>query len=418
MSFLESIKTSLRIMRANKGRTILTTLGIVVGMAAVIIVYSAGAGIYSLVVGQVENFGTDIIETEIKVPSNKRGNAGEFESAGAFATGVRITSLTVKDMEDVAKSSNVKAAYAAMMDQEQISYRNETRKAFVLGTSAAYINIDQSEIASGRWFSEAEDRALATVVVLGSKMKDKLFGDDNAIGKTVSIRQEKFLVIGVVKERGAVMFMDFDDYVYLPLRTLQKKVMGINHVSYIVHQLHDINQALSSAEEARQIIRRNHGISNPDQDDFRVVTMTESLATLKTVTDAVTWLLLGIVVISLIVGGVGIMNIMYVIVNERTSEIGLRKAVGATVADVMMQFLTESVLITLLGGVIGVSLGAAVAWLISVAAKSYGWAWQFSIPFNSLIVALIFSLVCGVLFGLYPARQAARLDPIEALRNE
>jgi len=419
MSIIDSIKTALSIMFNNKGRTFLTVLGIVVGIAAVIVVYSAGEGISGLIFKQVESFGTDIIETEIKVPSNKKGQAAETESAGALATGVQITTLTLDDMDQVTKdSSNVKAAYGAIMGQEIVNYGNQTRKAFLLGTSASYINIDKSEIDYGRWFTESEDKTLATVAVIGSSMKEKLFGDQDPIGKTVSIRKEKFIIIGVMKEKGTVMFMNYDDYVYIPVRTMQKKVMGINHLMYMVHQLKNVDLALDTAEEARYIIRAKHGITNPDKDDFRVVTMIESMDTLKTITGAITLLLLGIVAISLIVGGVGVMNIMYVIVTERTAEIGLRKAVGGTFHDIMEQFLIESTMITILGGIIGVGLGIGLSFLISIVATSFGLDWQFIVPLRAYVVAMLFSLIFGVLFGLYPARQAARLDPIEALRNE
>lgn len=406
-------------MLNNKARTFLTVLGIMVGIAAVVVVYSAGEGISGLIFKQVESFGTDIIETEIKVPSNKKGQAAEAESAGALATGVQITTLTLDDMDAVTNnSSNVKGAYAAIMGQEIVNYGNQTRKASLLGTSADYINIDKSEIDYGRWFTDSEDKTLATVAVIGSGMKEKLFGDQDPIGKTVSIRKTKFTIIGVMKTKGAVMFMNYDDYVYIPVRTMQKKVMGINHIMYMVHQLKNVDLALDTAEEARYIIRANHGITNPDKDDFRVVTMIESMATLKTITGAITLLLLGIVAISLVVGGVGVMNIMYVIVTERTAEIGLRKAVGATFRDIMLEFLIESAMITLLGGLIGIGLGIGLSYLISIIATSFGLDWQFIIPIRAYVVSIIFSLVFGVLFGLYPARQAARLDPIEALRNE
>lgn len=419
MSLIDFIKTSAKVMLNNKARTFLTVLGIMVGIAAVVVVYSAGEGISGLIFKQVESFGTDIIETEIKVPSNKKGQAAEAESAGALATGVQITTLTLDDMDAVTNnSSNVKGAYAAIMGQEIVNYGNQTRKASLLGTSADYINIDKSEIDYGRWFTDSEDKTLATVAVIGSGMKEKLFGDQDPIGKTVSIRKTKFTIIGVMKTKGAVMFMNYDDYVYIPVRTMQKKVMGINHIMYMVHQLKNVDLALDTAEEARYIIRANHGITNPDKDDFRVVTMIESMATLKTITGAITLLLLGIVAISLVVGGVGVMNIMYVIVTERTAEIGLRKAVGATFRDIMLEFLIESAMITLLGGLIGIGLGIGLSYLISIIATSFGLDWQFIIPIRAYVVSIIFSLVFGVLFGLYPARQAARLDPIEALRNE
>ncbi|MEI6378395.1 MAG: ABC transporter permease [Candidatus Falkowbacteria bacterium] len=405
-------------MLSNKVRTLLTMLGIIIGIASIMIVYSTGEGIFGLVVGQVQSFGTDIIETEIKVPSNKKGQAGESQSASAIASGVQITTLVIKDMEDVRKIANVKNAYGAIMSQEQVSYRAENRRAFVLGTTAGYIEIDKSTIASGRFFTDAEDKNLSEVAVLGFKMKDKLFGDEDPIGKTITLRKHKFTVIGVMTERGGGMFLDFDNYVYVPLRTLQKKVMGLDYMMYMVHQLKDPAKGEETAAEAASILRVNHKITDPNRDDFRVVTMSEALGSLKTVSDAITLLLLGIVIISLIVGGVGIMNVMYVVVTERTMEIGLRKAVGATVGDILWEFLVESVVITTIGGLIGIVVGIGVSALVAYFAQSYGFAWSLVIPAKAYVVSIVFSMVCGVFFGLYPARKAALLDPIEAIRTE
>jgi len=418
-ALLHSIALALRMMIANKTRTALTILGMVIGIASVIIVYSAGEGIYSLILGQVESFGTDIIQTEVRVPSVKnKGDRGQSESASAMVAGIQITSLTLNDLEDVAKSKNVKAGYASMFSQEQVSYGNELRRSLVYGTSASYLDIDASNIAYGRFYTDNEDKALAPVVVLGSKMSEKLFGDQDPIGRFIQIRREKFMVIGVMASRGAVMFIDFDDFVYMPIRTLQKKIMGVNHISMMIHQLKNIDLGEDTAEEARYIIRANHDITNPDRDDFRTTTMTEQLATLKTITGAITLLLLAIVIISLIVGGVGIMNIMYVIISERTAEIGLRKAVGASYSQILNQFLLESVLITLIGGLVGIIIGIALSWLIAIGATAYGLAWKFIIPIRAYVVAVAFSFIFGIVFGVYPARKAAKLDPIEALRSE
>jgi ABC-type antimicrobial peptide transport system permease subunit len=267
------------------------------------------------------------------------------------------------------------------------------------------------------------------VVVLGSKIKDKLFGNSDAIGKFIKLRKSKYRVIGVMKERGAVMTMDFDDYVYLPVRTLQKRVMGINHVLYMVHQLYNLDLANQTAEEMRYLLRENHDLPHPAEgyknwmdtigkDDFRVVTMSEMMETMDIITGALTLLLLAIVAISLVVGGVGIMNIMYVIVSERTGEIGLRKAVGAKYSDIMWQFLSESIMITIAGGIVGIIFGGAVSLLISWGANSYGFNWGFNIPLKAFLVSLGFSLFFGIAFGLYPARRAAQMQPIEALHKE
>lgn len=406
-------------MRANKARTALTLLGLVIGIMTVIIVYAAGEGIRSLVIGQVESFGTDTVYTEIKVPSNKTGSASDSNSNNAIASGVQVTTLTNDDMEALSTLPNIKKGYSAMLSQEQVSYGNELRRAFILGAGANYIDIDAgSKIESGRFFSDGEDKSLATVAVIGQGMKTKLFGDSDPIGKVVKIRNERFTVIGVMAPRGAVMFMSFDDYVYVPIRTLQKKLMGINHVAYMVHQLENPAASEVTAEDIRWTLRQRHEISDPIKDDFRVTTMVESLEMLDTITNALTFLLLGIVAISLLVGGVGIMNIMYVSVTERTMEIGLRKAVGASYANILQQFLVEAILITVVGGIVGSFFGTIIAYLMSLAATALGFTWHFSIPAQAYIVAITFSLVCGIVFGVTPARSAAKLDPIEALRTE
>lgn len=438
MDLMSTIKISIKSILAHKVRTGLTVLGIVIGIASVIIVFSAGEGIKSLIFGQIESFGTDIIETEIKIPTGKRGTESETQSAAALVQGVQVTTLTIEDLEDVKKVPNIKNGYATLISQEQVSFGNELKKAMIFGVSASYIDIDKSQIDYGRFFSEAEDKGLAEVVVLGPKIKEKLFGDVDPIDKYIKIRKEKFRVIGVMQEKGAVMQLDFDDFVYLPIRTLQKRIMGVDYVIYTVHQLDNLDLADETAEQARLVIRQNHNIASipvasgytktimdmgqgetdTSKDDFRVVTMAESMEVLSVVMGAVTLLLLAIVAISLIVGGVGVMNVMYVIVQERTAEIGLRKAVGASFNNIMMQFLIESILITISGGILGMALGIIISLGITFGAKSFGLDWKFIIPLKSFITALIFSLVFGVLFGLYPARRAAKLDPVEALRNE
>jgi putative ABC transport system permease protein len=419
MKITAVVKLSLKSLVANKMRTLLTVLGMMIGIAAVIIVFSAGEGIKSLILGQVEAFGTDIIQTEPRLPSNKSTAAKDAQSSQAIAQGVQLTSLTLSDMDRINRLSNVKGSYASLTGQAVASYESETKKAILLGVSAYFINIGSFELSAGRFYSDEEERGLAQVVVLGSKMKESLFGDSEAVGRMIRLKKEKFLVVGVMKERGATGFISFDDFIYIPTRTMQKRMLGINHVVSVTSQLRDVSLAEDTAEDIRQLLRESHKIENPTKDDFRVATMAELMDTLGTITGAITLLLLAIVGISLVVGGVGITNIMYVIVTERTSEIGLRKAVGATYRDVMLQFLIEAVLITLLGGVIGMIMGVLVSFAIAlVATNLLGLSWKFIMPLKGFIVATVFSLFFGIIFGVYPARKAARLDPIEALRAE
>ncbi len=405
-------------MRSNKLRTFLTVLGIMIGIAGIIIVYSAGEGIRSLLLAQMDSLGNNIVQTEIKVPTAKKGNAGDTQSAMALASGVQITSLKLKDLEDIKKLDNVGAGYAAIMTQDKVSHEAEVHKTFVFGVNPEYLNVDKSKIALGEFFTDDQNNALDQVVVLGSTIKEKLFGDSDAVGNYISFHSAKYKVIGVMAKKGAVMTFDFDSMVYVPIKTLQKKVLGVDYVSYMVTSLIDNKRSADTAEQIRSLLRINHDISDPTRDDFRVSTMDDFMKTLDTVMGALTWLLLAIVVISLLVGGVGILNIMYVVVSERTSEIGLRKAVGATYSNIMNQFLVESAMISLLGALVGVAFGVLLSWLIAVGANMAGFDWTFVVPARAFVVSIAFSLICGVFFGVYPARKAAALDPVEALRKE
>jgi putative ABC transport system permease protein len=416
-------------MASNKLRTALTTLGMVIGITSIIIVFSAGAGINQLLTGEINAFGTDILEIEIKVPTNTAKGASDSGSAMSLAMGTQITTLTLPDLEKILALPNVKNGYGAIPGQEQLTYGSQRKKVSLFGANASFVDIDKSEVARGRFFSDAEDRALSKEVVIGAKIAADVFGNSDPLGKSVAIGKEKFEVIGIMKERGASgLGMDFDSFAYVPIRTLQKRVMGINHVMYMVVQLEDMGESDRTAEAVRALLRERHkinftvdsktGQTDTSKDDFRVTTMQEMMATLETVTNAITLLLLAIVAISLIVGGVGIMNIMYVIVSERTREIGLRKAVGAKLYDILGQFLIESIFITFFGAIIGIILGLGLSFLIAVIARSQGLEWTFIVPGRAFIVTILFSLVFGIVFGIFPARKAALLDPISALRNE
>ena len=420
---MSPLKIVIQSIKSNKMRTFLTVLGIVIGVSSIIIVFSAGEGIKDLIIGQVESFGTNIIESEIRIPEkSKKGSSSDTETATAMAQGVQITTMTIEDVEDINKLPNVIDGYGGIMSQELATYQNKRKKAFLLGISSSYINIDKSEIAEGRFFTKAEDQSLSKVVVLGHKIKDTLFENSDALGRFITLGKSKYRVIGIMEERGAMMTMDFDDYIYLPVQTLQKRIMGTDYILYMVHEIENLDLADQTAENIRVLLRENHDIDNPEadvsKDDFAVYTMEEMMDMVGEITNYITILLLAIVAVSLIVGGVGIMNIMYVIVSERTFEIGLRKSVGANNKNILWQFLTESVIISILGAILGVALGILISFLISLVAKQYGLDWGFIVPGESLIVAFSFSIICGIVFGVLPAKKASQMDPIVALRKD
>jgi len=255
-------------------------------------------------------------------------------------------------------------------------------------------------------------------VVLGSQVKENLFAESTALGKSVTVDGKKYRVIGVMEEIGSKGFIDMDKNVYIPLRTVQKKIMGINHVLWIISQTKDNSLAESTADEIRFLMQQRHDISSPEKQDFAVTTMGEALDIIGNVGFGINMLLLVLAGISLIVAGVGIMNVMYVSVAERTFEIGLRKAVGATEKDILYQFLAEAILLTLFGGIIGIIVGIGVAYGAALGANYAGFNWAFAIPPSSIFLSVSFSIVVGLFFGIYPARKASKLNPIAAIRKE
>ncbi|MBI5621516.1 ABC transporter permease [Candidatus Falkowbacteria bacterium] len=404
-------------LHRNKGRTVLTILGVVIGIAAVVVVMSAGNALEAFVLGQLEAFGSDYIEIEPKVPNVSKTSTA---NAHGLTQGVAMTSLKNDDLEAVQQMRNIKMVYGAVTGQAIVRYANDKKTAMLWGTTEDYPRIDTGEVAEGRFFTDEESRSLARVAVLGYDVKQRFFGEADALGQNIKVGKYNFKVIGVYSQKGSAFFFNMDDIIYLPLETTQKLIMGIDHVSFMVAKLQDPSREQESADEATRLLRDRHNLEsdNPDKDDFAVNTPSEAKDILGTVIGGIQLLLIAIAAISLLVGGVGIMNIMYVSVTERTSEIGLRKAVGATSRDVLWQFLLEAVVITFVGGIVGVVLGIAVSAGVSVGASHFGFDFAFIISWAGVVLACIFSIGTGLLFGLYPARKAARLDPIEALRYE
>jgi putative ABC transport system permease protein len=411
----QSIKISLTALLASKVRSFLTMLGIIIGVGAVIVIIAVGAGAQSLILAQVESLGTNLIG----VLPGKADNEGP----PASAMGIVITTLTYDDLLALRKKKNVPNIDEVVGYTKGIgtvSWNSHTYDTNLSGCTIGYLEVEGGEIESGRFFTEDEERSMARVIVLGSTVKNELFGSSEAVGQRVKIKKHTFEVIGVQKERGTVAFQDYDDQVFLPLKTMQKLIAGVNHLAMIRAKIDSDENVEQAINDVTLTLRDHHNIDDPtgSSDDFTVRSAAQALDMITTVTDALRYFLAAMAALSLIVGGIGIMNIMLVSVNERTREIGLRKAVGANNYNIMNQFLIEAVTVTIIGGMVGIIGGAFISYIISVGANFLGYDWAFVVSFLSIILAVGVSMMIGLIFGLYPARKASRLEPIEALRYE
>ncbi|HNU96209.1 MAG TPA: ABC transporter permease [Candidatus Magasanikbacteria bacterium] len=410
-----SLKLAYSALLAQKTRTLLTILGVSIGIAVVIAIMAAGRGLDKMVMSQLEIYSPNTITVEVKVPATKKTSS---ENAMGMATGITITTLKERDLIDVGKHRNIESAYGLVIGQAVVKYQSENKTTLLWGQGYSFPEVEKFQLDSGRVYSKEEEESLSQVAILGHATKDALFGEDEAVGKTVYIKGKPFKVVGVAAKRGATFGFDMDNLIILPAKTMQKRILGVDYFINIIAKVKDREKIKETVAEIEEIMRDNHDITDPNKDDFAVNTMEEAAQMLGSVVDGLTLLLVALVCISLLVGGVGIMNIMYVSVSERTFEIGLRKAVGATNKDVLWQFLSEAVILTLSGGILGIILGAIFALLIYLVAVSYNFVWVYIVPLSSVILAVGFSGVIGLIFGLYPAQKAANLNPIEALRKE
>ena len=416
------LKQAIRGIRSNPSRTILTTIGIMIGIGTVILVLSAGEGFKSYINSQVEAFGSNIIIAQTSLPATTKARSssglGSNEPNSAANNAVPITTLKIRDVEDIKNLPNIKNAYGASIGQQVVTYKDVSKNVFVFGGSAERFDIDKNVIAEGRSYTVSEDKALSQVVILGYNVAHDLFGDVDSLGKLIRVGNYNFEVIGVYEKKGSFGPMSEDDQIFIPVRTLQKKIQGIDYLVYLVAELKDNSQADATALDIADVLRRNHYITDPTKDDFKVQTEKESLNTFNTIFQAITFLLIAIASISLVVGGVGVMNIMYVIVTERISEIGLKKAIGATNNDILYEFLLEAILLTIIGGVIGILGGSLGSFIVSKVAQNYGLSWSFIVPLWGVILSVSVSAIIGIVFGVFPAKNAARLNPIDALNKE
>jgi putative ABC transport system permease protein len=412
---LISIKLALNNLRSNIARTVLSVLGIVIGVVSVVLVLSLGFGVKDYIVGQVESFGTDIFQIEVKVPQAKQMSSENVQGA----TSGSITTLKIGDLEEVGELPNVSGWYAASIGQAVTSYGSETKQTMIYAASSGIFDIDQQiKFADGFGYTQDEDKSLSQVVVLGSQVKENLFKDEDPVGKNIRIKGVNYRVIGYLEERGSMAFFNFDDLIYVPIETFQKKIAGIDYVQSSIFKFEDKKLAELTMVQARDIMRDRHDITDPNDDDFVVASIEEFTTMLDDVFLVVNLLLIALTSISLVVGGVGIMNVMYVSVVERTPEIGLRKAVGAKNSSILKQFLFESIFITILGGIVGIILGAILIYFASKLALRAGYMVELGISPYAVFLGIGFSVLTGMGFGIYPARKASRMTPMDALRKE
>jgi len=420
MKFSNSFKTAIIGLKTNKTRSFLTILGIVIGIMSVILMMSLGHGAQNLILGQIMSMGSNNIYVE---PGTFSGEIGGGNMMQQMMEEMEIKTLTLEDMEAIEKDPLVEMVAPLVYGVGRVVYKNNDEKITLFGTTPAYNKITDAQTILGSDFTDFDVQAMSKVAVLGYKIKEDLFEDENPIGKIIRIKKTNFRVIGVMEEQGTQMFQNLDEYIYIPITTAQKFLLGTNHIQSSVVKIVSQDKIDEAIEGVRFILRERHNIYNPEgdlsKDDFKVVSGKETAEIMNTVTSILTLLLSSVAAIALVVGGVGIMNIMLVSVVERTREIGLRKAVGARKKDILYQFLIEAVVLTGLGGILGILLGAIFSYLMSIVLTMVlGIKWEFVLSLSSIILAFGVATGIGLVFGIYPARKAAKLSPIDALRYE
>ncbi|MDD4901218.1 MAG: ABC transporter permease [Patescibacteria group bacterium] len=408
MLYSDLFQESFLALSSNKVRSSLTVLGIVIGVASVIAMVSIGQGAQSSIESSIQSIGSNLI---LVSPGAQRGFGGGASSARGSSETLKLT-----DAEAIKKEVfSVKSVAPSLSTRYQITAKGTNSNTSVNGVTAAYAEVRNVVVAEGSFISDQNNSSLSKVAVIGPTTRDDLFGANatNVVGQVIRINKIEFKVIGITEAKGGSGFSNQDDVIYIPLTTMQKYLVGGDYVSSISIEAESADTMTAVQEQVNSLLLVRHKISGSATADFTVMNQSDIASTASSVTSTLTMLLGAIAGISLVVGGIGIMNMMLTTVTERTREIGLRKAIGATRQDISGQFLTEAVMLTLLGGIIGILFGWAASWLIT---KFFGQAT--TVSWYSVILAFGVSAVIGLVFGYYPARRASKLNPIEALRFE
>lgn len=389
---------------ANKLRSILTMLGIIIGVAAVIALVSIGNGVKQDIQNSISSLGSNLL---MVMPGAPR-TPGVRPSAGS------MKSLKVSDYEAISKLDGVKAASPMTSGSYVVIYQNKNWTTTVSGVNSNYMDVNNWTMKSGRFFSDKNVQNRERVAVVGQTVVKNLFGDEDPVGAEIRVKNIPFRIIGVLNSKGSgSMGTDQDDIVLIPYTTAMERVEGVDYLRMIYVVGEDENGIDRLQSDIENLLRVRHGIKDSNLDDFNIQNMNSIMETMEETTGTLTLFLGAVAAISLVVGGIGIMNIMLVSVTERTREIGVRKALGATYNVIVTQFLIEAVVISLMGGLIGIVLGIGASKMISV---SSGMSTVISIP--TIVLSFAFSMAIGLVFGIYPARKAAKLNPIDALHYE
>ena len=402
MLILDLFKMALRSLIANTMRTFLTALGMIIGVASVISMISIGEGARQQTLSTIEKFGTNIITIK---PGRKKNR---------HVSSDKVKTLMLSDAKAIEKNIPLITGVAAQVYRSaQLKFGSKNTNTTIRGTGAKYLQLSNFTIKQGRYFTKKEVRSVRKVAVIGATVVKNLFGDISTIGREIKVDGNNYLVIGTTEPKGALSWFDPDDQVFIPVTTAQKRLFGMHHIQSIDVQAKKIDDLERIKEDIDSLLRIRHGIRESEESDFHVQNSSQWLNSWGDAAKTFTYLLGGIAAISLLVGGIGIMNIMLVSITERTKEIGIRIAIGAKKSEIMEQFLIESVLISFIGGGLGIVLGL----IISQTVSQIG-GWDTIVSTQSIILAFGFSVGVGIFFGFYPARKAANLNPIDALRYE
>ncbi len=413
MRWNDTFRTAYESLRGAKIRSFLTMLGIVIGIASVVILMSLGNSAEKYILNEVQSAGSNLM---FVVP----GGPNDSGFSEAAQQGIVIKTLNDRDVRSLQAEPSVKLVSPTVNGMSRVVSGNEDESATFQGVNADYFKIREFELARGNFFTASDVSSFNKVAVIGSELATSLFGEVNPIGKSIRLKNASFRVVGVLEKLGTGPGgTNEDKVVIVPVSVAQKQLLGIDYYTYIMLAAEPAYNIDFVKTRVSSLLRQNHSISNSSKDDFTVSTQEDILSLLGNITSVLTIFLTAIASISLVVGGVGIMNIMLVTVMERTKEIGLRKAIGATDRDILQQFLVESVILTAIGGVIGIVSGSLFVTIVYfIVEKLLDGGWFFSLPPSAIILALGVSTTTGLVFGIFPARKAARKNPIEALRYE